>query len=346
MYVEFIFGKYEKLVSIEKILHQFCHMSSYLTAIHLTSTSFFKDNPYFYIINIITMTLLLMAAGSGSRYGKLKQFDELGPKEEFLMEFAIYDAIKNDFKQIVVITKAENVSFLKDYLSEKLPKTIQLDVLAQELTDLPSGVTFTGERKKPWGTAHAVWTARNVINGPFVVINADDFYGQSAYKKAADFMKEDNNAYSLLGYTLKDTLSEHGSVSRGVCKVDGDNLVSVEERLKIVQTGNGVKDEDTGLEFTGNEQASMNFWVCRPSIFAKIESEFKTFLKDEDRIANSELYLPFMIQEMLQAKEIAVKCIPSGGDWFGVTYASDKEKAMKSLQDKTDNGQYVSPLWN
>ena len=292
------------------------------------------------------MTLLLMAAGSGSRYGKLKQFDELGPKEEFLMEFAIYDAIKNDFEQIVVITKAANVTFLKDYLSERLPKHIKLDVLAQELTDLPSGVTFTGERKKPWGTAHAVWTARNVIDGPFVVINADDFYGQAAYKKAADFMKSDDSAYSLLGYTLKDTLSEHGSVSRGVCKVSGDNLISVEERLKLVQKGDIVLDEDSGLEFTGEEQASMNFWVCRPSIFNKIESEFRTFLKDDDRIANSELYLPFMVQEMLQAKEIAVKCIPSGGDWFGVTYASDKEKAMESLSNKTKEGQYESPLWS
>jgi len=292
------------------------------------------------------MTLLLMAAGSGSRYGKLKQFDELGPKEEFLMEFAIYDAIANDFSQIVVITKAENVSFLNDYLSERLPKNIKLDVLAQELTDLPQGTTFTGERKKPWGTAHAVWTARNVIDGPFVVINADDFYGQSAYKKAADFMKSNNNAYSLLGYTLKDTLSEHGSVSRGVCKVSGDDLLSVEERLKLVQKGDVVLDEDTGLEFTGGEQASMNFWVCRPSIFDKIESEFRIFLKDDERIANSELYLPFMIQEMLQAKEIEVKCVPSGGDWFGVTYASDKEKAMESLSNKTKKGQYVSPLWN
>lgn len=292
------------------------------------------------------MTLLLMAAGSGSRYGKLKQFDELGPKEEFLMEFAIYDALKNDFKQIVVITKKENVSFLNDYLSARLPKDIKLNVLAQELTDLPDGASFTGERKKPWGTAHAVWTARNVINGAFVVINADDFYGQAAYKKAADFMKSDDNAYALLGYTLKDTLSEHGSVSRGVCKVAGDDLLSVEERLKLVQKGDVVLDEDTGLEFTGDEQASMNFWICRPSIFSKIESEFKIFLNDADRIANSELYLPFMIQEMLQAKEIAVKCIPSGGDWFGVTYASDKEKAMESLRNKTDKGQYVSPLWN
>ncbi len=292
------------------------------------------------------MTLLLMAAGSGSRYGKLKQFDELGPKEEFLMEFAIYDAIKNDFDQIVVITKAENVTFLHEYLSQKLPKTIKLDVLAQEITDLPNGITFTGERKKPWGTAHAVWTARNVINGPFVVINADDFYGQAAYKKAADFIKSNDSAYALLGYTLKETLSEHGSVSRGVCKVSGDDLLSVEERLKLVQKSAIVLDEDTGLEFTGDEQASMNFWICRTSIFSKIESEFKIFLNDEDRIANSELYLPFMIQEMLQAKEIDVKCIPSGGDWFGVTYASDKETAMESLQDKTNQGQYVSPLWN
>ncbi|APQ19317.1 nucleotidyltransferase family protein [Maribacter hydrothermalis] len=292
------------------------------------------------------MTLLLMAAGSGSRYGKLKQFDDLGPNGEFLMEFAIYDAIQNNFEQIVVITKKENVSFLEEHLSKRLPKSIKLNVLAQELTDLPDGVTFTGERKKPWGTAHAVWTARNVINGPFVVINADDFYGQAAYKKAADFMKADANAYALLGYTLKDTLSEHGSVSRGVCEVDGDNLVSVQERLKLVQKADKIVDEDTNLDFTGDEQASMNFWVCRPSIFDKIESEFRQFLKDDERIANSELYIPLMIQEMLQAKEIEVKCIPSGGDWFGVTYASDKEKAMNSLKEKSDSGKYPAPIWS
>lgn len=291
------------------------------------------------------MTLLLMAAGSGSRYGKLKQFDDLGPNGEFLMEFAIYDAIQNNFDQIVVITKKENVSFLEEHLAKRLPNTIKLNVLAQELSDLPDGATFNGERKKPWGTAHAVWTARNVINGPFVVINADDFYGQVAYKKAADFIKSNKHAYALLGYTLKDTLSEHGSVSRGVCEVEGDNLVSVQERLKLVQKGNKVIDEDTGLEFTGNEQASMNFWICRPSIFDKIESEFRIFLKNEDRIATGELYIPLMIQEMLQAKEIEVKCIPSGGDWFGVTYASDKETAMDSLQKKTKEGQYITPLW-
>ena len=288
-----------------------------------------------------------MAAGSGSRYGKLKQFDDLGPAGEFLMEFAMYDAIKNDFDHIVVITKKENVDFLENHLSGRLPKHVQLNVLAQEKTDLPDGVSFNGERKKPWGTAHAVWTARNVINGPFAVINADDFYGQSAYANAANFMKQhpNDNTYALLGYTLKDTLSEHGSVSRGVCMVDGDDLTSVEERLELEVAGDHVVDHDSGKNYTGDEQVSMNFWVCKPSIFNKIEAEFKTFLTDADRIANSELYLPITIQEMLQAGEASVKLVPSGGDWFGVTYASDKEKAMKNLQEKTDQNQYISPLW-
>ena len=288
-----------------------------------------------------------MAAGSGSRYGKLKQFDDLGPAGEFLMEFAMYDAIKNNFDHIVVITKKENVDFLVDHLSGRLPENVKLDVLAQEKTDLPDGVTFQGERKKPWGTAHAVWTARNVINGAFAVINADDFYGESAYANAANFMQQhpNDNTYALLGYTLKDTLSEHGSVSRGVCMIDGDDLTSVEERLELEQQVDGVIDHHSGNTYTGDEQVSMNFWVCKPSIFDKIESEFRIFLKDEDCIANSELYLPIAIQEMLQAGEASVKLVPSGGEWFGVTYASDKEKAMKSLRDKTAENQYISPLW-
>lgn len=288
-----------------------------------------------------------MAAGSGSRYGKLKQFDDLGPAGEFLMEFAMYDALKNNFDHVVVITKKENVTFLEEHLAGRLPAHVKLNVLAQELTDLPDGVNFTGERKKPWGTAHAVWTARKVIEGPFAVINADDFYGQSAYENAAKFMQkhEKDNTYALLGYTLKDTLSENGSVSRGVCIVDGDNLTSVEERLELEQQSDSVIDHHSGNNYTGEEQVSMNFWVCKPSIFDKIESEFRLFLTDDERIASSELYLPIIIQQMLQAGEVNVKLIPSGGEWFGVTYASDKEKATLSLQNKTNQNHYISPLW-
>lgn len=293
------------------------------------------------------MTLLLMAAGSGSRYGKLKQFDDLGPDGEFLMEFAIYDALKNGFDHIVVITKKDNVNFLQEHLEERLPSDVRLDVLAQEITDLPHGVVFTGERAKPWGTAHAVWTARNVIDAPFCVINADDFYGQSAYANAAKFIEEhpQDDHYALIGYTLKDTLSEHGTVSRGVCMIDGDNLISVDERLKLAQDGDKVIDADSGREYTGEELASMNFWICRPAIFDEIETEFREFLADDHMIKNSELYIPKTIQNLLQTGKAKVKVVPSQDNWFGVTYASDREVAVKSLQQKTNEGQYVSPLW-
>lgn len=294
------------------------------------------------------MTLLLMAAGRGSRYGKLKQFDALGPDDEFLMEFSIYDALESGFDHIVVVTQVDNVDFLHDYLIERLPKQIKLDVVAQKLTDLPEGSSFIGERAKPWGTAHAVWAARHVIKNSFVVINADDFYGQSAYQKAADFLQKNNgDSYALVGYTLKDTLSEHGTVSRGVCKMDNENnLLSVNERTKIEQQTNIVKDLDSGLEFTGEELASMNFWICNPSLFESIEEDFRKFLKDETNIDGGEIYLPFVIQEMMENNKVAVKVIPSKGEWFGITYASDKEKAMVKLKGMGIQGDYKAPLWN
>lgn len=294
------------------------------------------------------MTLLLMAAGSGSRYGKLKQFDDLGPNGEFLMEFAMYDALKNGFDHIVIITKKEYVQLAEDHMKGKLPSNVKLDVLAQEISDLPEGVVYTGERPKPWGTAHAVWTARNVIDGPFVVINADDYYGKSAYEHAAKFMRQhpSDNTFALVGYTLKDTLSDHGPVSRGVCQVDGDHLVSVNERLKLEQNGDHVVDHDSGNKYTGDENVSMNFWVCKPSIFEKIESDFRGFLADDESAKKGELYIPKIVQDMLEAGDISVKIVPSGGEWFGVTYASDRENAVAFLQKKTMEGDYVSPLWN
>lgn len=293
------------------------------------------------------MTLLLMAAGSGSRYGKLKQFDDLGPHGEFLMEFAMYDAIKYGFDHIVVITKKDNVTFLEEYLEERIPENIEVDVLAQEIIDLPYGATFTAERTKPWGTAHAVWTARNVIDQPFCVINADDFYGQTAYANAAKFIQEntEENHYALVGYILKDTLSEHGSVSRGVCMTDGNNLLSVDERIKLEQKGNKIIDTDSGIEYAGNELVSMNFWICRPSIFNVIEEEFREFLENDHMVKTGELYIPKTIQNLLQEGTVKVTVVPSQDNWFGVTYASDREIAVNSLQEKTNEGQYESPLW-
>jgi UTP-glucose-1-phosphate uridylyltransferase len=293
------------------------------------------------------MTLLLMAAGSGSRYGKLKQFDDLGPKDEFLMEFSIYDALKNGFDHIVAITKKENVDFLKEHLSGRLPKNIKLDVLAQEVNDLPEGVSFTGERAKPWGTAHAVWTARNVIDGPFAIINADDYYGKNAFESASGFIKSNGTkeTYGLIAYTLKNTLSEHGSVSRGVCKSEGGKLTSIHEHTKIEALDNVIIDSDSGTQFTGEELVSMNFWVCQPSIFPFITQYLKDFIENKENHAKGEIYLPFAIKEMIAKNLIDVDVIPSESQWFGVTYASDKDVAVSELQRMTDNNGYPSPIW-
>ncbi len=289
-----------------------------------------------------------MAAGRGSRYGALKQFDGLGPREEFLMEFSIYDALENGFDHIVVITQKDNVPFLKDHLSSRIPEGIKLDVVSQDIEDLPEGLSYSGERAKPWGTAHAVWSAREVIDGPFAVINADDYYGKKAFENAADFVNRnsDENAFGLVAYTLKDTLSPYGSVSRGVCKQEGSSLLSVEERTEIVQTENGISDAASGLKFTGDELVSMNFWVCRPSIFDRIEQDLSNFLKKGENLEKGEVYLPFVIQAMLQEGITSVEVIPSESMWFGVTYADDKQTAMDHLKRMTGEGQYTSPLWD
>ncbi len=294
------------------------------------------------------MTLLLMAAGKGSRYGKLKQFDDLGPEGEFLMEFSIYDALENGFNHIVVITQKSNVDFLREHLESRLPDSVALDVLAQELTDLPQGVNVDVEREKPWGTAHAVWTARAVISDPFVVINADDYYGKKAYAKAAEFIADEQNVnrFGLVAYTLRDTLSEFGSVSRGVCKQNGSRLLSVEERIKIEEVNGQIVDSDSGIQFDGDELVSMNFWVCSPSIFEQIESDLQTFIESGQNLEKGEVYLPFVIQEMLQQGNTEVDVIPAESDWFGVTYAADKEMAVDRLEKMTGNGDYRRPLWN
>ncbi|WP_299432040.1 sugar phosphate nucleotidyltransferase [uncultured Maribacter sp.] len=294
------------------------------------------------------MTLLLMAAGRGSRYGKLKQFDDLGPNGELLMEYSIFDAIEAGFTQIVVITQKDKVDFTHNHLDERIPEDIELDVIAQETSDIPYGVAFMEDREKPWGTAHAVWSARNVIEDAFVVINADDYYGKEAFVNAAKFLNnpDSENSYGLVGYTLKDTLSTNGSVSRGICKTDGDNnLIAIDEHLKIEKKANVITDITTGVNFNGEELVSLNFWVCQPEIFQTIEEEFITFLEDDRLVKSSELYLPLIIKKIMESGEDTIKTIPSNEQWFGITYAADREEVVKALKERTDNEQYPVPMW-
>ena len=293
------------------------------------------------------MTLLLMAAGSGSRYGKLKQFDELGPKDEFLLEFSIYDAINNGFKHIVLVTKKENKDFLNIYLKQRIPENIKLDVVIQEINDLPKGSIVNSERVKPWGTAHAVWSARKVIKSSFVIINADDYYGSEAFEQAANYVKNNSNkdSYGLVTYKLGKTLSDFGSVSRGICQVTDNNLISIKEHIEIHESENKIIDKDSGNTLNYNDDVSMNFWICNTDIFDYIEGYFKKFLEDERNLNKNEIYLPFVAQEMMSEGLIKIKAIKSDSDWFGVTYFQDKDYAVNALKSYTISKLYPSPLW-
>ena len=289
-----------------------------------------------------------MAAGSGSRYGKLKQFDELGPSGEFLMEFSIYDAIKSGFKHIILITKSENKDFLYNYLREKINNSIKIDVVVQEIDNLPEGIIVSSVRQKPWGTAHAVWCARDYIDTDFAIINADDYYGSKAFEKAARFFNrsDDQNNYGLVSYKLKNTLSEFGSVSRGVCKVSNGKLNSINEHLKIEKNKNTIVDHDSGNILSEKDYVSMNFWLCRSNFFNHLEEYIAEEIGNLDDIEKSEIYLPFAAQKLLSENIINIDVVDSDSKWFGVTYKEDKDNSVKKLASYTSEGIYPTPLWN
>ncbi len=293
------------------------------------------------------MVLLIMAAGSGSRYGKLKQFDELGPKGEFLMEFSIYDAIKSGFNHILLITKKDNKDFLYEYLRDKIDNSIKIDIVVQEINNLPYNITADANRQKPWGTAHAVWCAKNYITTDFAIINADDYYGPNAFKNASKFFKSSNDQsnYGLVSYRLKNTLSKFGSVSRGVCKVSEGKLLSIIEHLKIEKNDNIIKDHESGNILNENDFVSMNFWLCRSNFFKYLEDYISDEIKNLDDITKSEIYLPFAAQQLLTKNIISIDAIDSDSEWFGVTYQEDKDNSVERLNSYSKQGIYPTPLW-
>ena len=288
-----------------------------------------------------------MAAGSGSRYGKLKQFDELGPGKEFLMEYSIYDAIRAGFNHIVLITRKENKEYLEEYLNKRLPKHIKINIVVQEATNLPEGCSINSKRVKPWGTAHAIWCAKNYVSGDFAIINADDFYGNNSFKNAFQYMirKENNKNFGLVCYKLSETLSEFGSVSRGVCKVENDKLISIHEFLKIEQENNIIFDSNTGKKLQEDDLVSMNFWICKNDFFIFLENYIIQFIRDLKNIEKDEIYLPFAIKEYSGFKNMEIYVLSSMSKWFGITYIEDKKESIKKLRELTENKLYPSPLW-
>ena len=296
-------------------------------------------------------TLLILAAGMGSRYGGLKQIDGIGPNQEPIIEYSIYDAIKAGFGKIVfVIRKEFEVAFRERF--DPFSERIQIEYVFQPVNVDVKGLSVI-QREKPWGTSHAVLVAKEVIKEPFAVINADDYYGTNSFQLMADFLINSctKNCMSMIGYTLKNTLSDHGTVNRGVCKVDKENnLVEVNERIKLAMKNGVVKYNIGSDEPEGEEDplssVSMNYWGFHPSIFEHIEDGLFQFMKNNSTNPTAEYYIPDIVTQLIQSNDSVFNVIPTEDNWFGVTYKEDKQMAVDTINSHISNGIYPSNLWS
>jgi UTP-glucose-1-phosphate uridylyltransferase len=297
-------------------------------------------------------TLVIMAAGMASRYGSMKQIQQFGPSGETIMDYSIYDAIKAGFKRVVFIIRKDFAEDFKNIFEPKLNGKIETEYVFQEMDKNLGGHSVPQDRSKPWGTAHAILCAKDVINEPFAVINADDFYGQDGFQKAHDFLRDGcrEDVYAIIGYELAKTLSEHGSVSRGVAEVDeNNNLVAINERVKIYRdNGSMVYEESDGSKnpVAEDAKASMNFWCFHPSIFSFIEQGFKKFLDENISNPKSEYLIPFVADQWVKAGKGVIKVIPTSASWFGVTYKEDAPVVQRSLNALVEQETYPNSLWN
>jgi dTDP-glucose pyrophosphorylase len=298
-------------------------------------------------------TLLVLAAGMGSRYGSLKQIDPVGPSGETIIDYSIYDAIRAGFGKVVFIIRKSFEQDFKDIFISKLQHHIPVEYVFQEIDKVPVGLAVSPERTKPWGTAHAVLMAKDVIHEPFAVINGDDFYGSGAFQTMADYLNsltaETQTQYSLVGYQVGNTMSENGTVSRGICLEDKKEfLVSVTERHHI-QYANGeiaFEDDDAALVFIHPDTlVSMNFWGFTPEYFKQTEALFSDFVKNNSDSLKAEFYIPFAIDNLINNKIASVKVLRSDAKWFGVTYKDDKPLVIKKLAQLIKAGVYPAKLW-
>ena len=296
-------------------------------------------------------TLLVLAAGMGSRYGGLKQIDPIGPSDETIIDYSIHDAIAAGFGKIVFVIREGFEKEFKELFNAKLAGKIEVDYVNQEIGKVPEGSSFNSEREKPWGTGHAILMAKSCINEPFAVINADDYYGVEAFSTMADFLKNSisEKEYGMVGYQLANTISENGSVSRGVCATNAsDHLETVIERTHIEKLPEGIayKEDDKWIPLEGETTVSMNFWGFTPQLFKHLEDQFISFLAEEGQALKSEFFIPSVVAKIIDGGDTNVKVLKSDAQWFGVTYREDKEKAAKAILELVNKGIYPSKLWN
>lgn len=295
-------------------------------------------------------TLVIMAAGMASRYGSLKQIQRFGPSGETIMDYSIYDAIKAGFGKVVFIIRKDFVEDFKEIFETKLKDKIDIDYVFQDLKSFVEGYDIPQDRTKPWGTAHAVLCASAAVHEPFIVINADDFYGRDAFEKAYKFLTTEANDHSfgLVGYELIKTLSDNGSVSRGVCKVDNaGNLIEIAERTKIYAEGNRIVYDDDGakVEVPSVSKVSMNFWCFTPYVFSICKELFDEFLKNNLHQPKAEIYVVDVAAKFITMTDSVLKVIPTDAKWFGVTYKEDAPEVEKNINVLISKGEYPESLW-
>lgn len=302
------------------------------------------------------LILLVLAAGIGRRFQGLKQIESVGPSGEIMLDYAVHDALRAGFRRLVFVITRDIEPLFRESTGYFWEQQVPVSYVYQEIdSPLAAGPDFLPERRKPWGTAQAVLLCRTVINAPFAVINADDFYGRGAFRALGDWLRsrltgprEAMDEYGFVGYRLKKTLSEHGYVSRGICSLDGDGyLREVIERVKIERTDDGARAElDSGrwLTLTGDEIASMNFWGFTPGIFGKLETGFAEFLKTSGRDPNAEYYLPTAVNDLIASGKARVKHIPAEDAWFGLTYPGDLGRVRSHIRELVGQGVYPGNL--
>lgn len=295
-------------------------------------------------------TLLVLAAGMGSRYGGLKQLDDVGPGGETIIDYSLYDALEAGFNKFVFIIREEFKSEFEDKITSKIKDKAEVHLVSQAINTPIEGVDVNVNREKPWGTGHAVLVAKDVIKEPFAVINADDFYGRDAFKKAYTFLNEKTTSthHGIIGYILKNTLSDNGYVSRGVCEAD-DNMVltSINERTKVEREGDKVYYEQDGQkhEVDENSIVSMNFWAFHPSVFDHLLSGFKLFAMQNTDNPKAEYFIPLVAEALTKSDIAKFEVVTCDDKWFGVTYKEDKPDVQEELSKMVDNGVYPNPLW-
>jgi len=299
-------------------------------------------------------TLLVLAAGMGSRYGGLKQMDPMGPNGETVLDYSVYDAIRAGFGRVVFIIREDFADAFKQGVGARFADRIQVDYAFQKLDDLPQGFSVPEGRVKPWGTSHAVRAARDIVKEPFSVINADDFYGADSYQRAAAFFAETSSPdgkshYAMVGYPLKNTLSDHGDVNRGICQIDANRLLTdVEEYVKIEREADGICRGEAldGIRKPVDEEnpVSMNFWAFTPDFFTHLEEAFIDFLKENGSKEKSECYIPTIVDTLIRAGKADCRVLETSSHWFGVTYPEDKAHVVESIATLIETGDYPAQL--